>query len=152
MSKKSPKIAEILKDIDHPTWDSHYIGYFRCFNQQLYYEAHDVLEELWLAEGKEGKNYAFYKGLIQFAGAFVHMKLQREFPEHKVHGRRLEPASRLLKLAMDNVSSYGEFYQDLDVNVFSEIAQRYYDALITDDCKVNPWDPDQAPLLQMNEI
>ena len=123
MSKKSPKIADLIKGIQHPVWDAHYVGYFDCFNKQWYYEAHDVLEELWLSEGKVGDNYAFYKGLIQFAGAFVHMKLHKAYPEHRVHGRRLEPASRLLKLAMANVSHYGESYQDLDLRVFSDLAE-----------------------------
>ena len=26
--------------------DAHYLGYFDCFNRQLFYESHDVLEEL----------------------------------------------------------------------------------------------------------
>ena len=43
-------------------------GYFECFNRQWFFEAHDVLEELWLAGGKSGPNYAFHKGLIQLAG------------------------------------------------------------------------------------
>ena len=29
---------------EHPC----YVGYFRCWNEQRYYEAHDVLEHLWL--------------------------------------------------------------------------------------------------------
>ncbi|MEM9445715.1 MAG: DUF309 domain-containing protein [Verrucomicrobiota bacterium] len=149
MSKKSPKIAELLKDIQHPVWEANYLGYFKCFNQQMYYEAHDVLEELWLIQGKSGKNYAFYKGLIQFAGAFVHMKLHKEFPEHHVHGRRLEPASRLIKLALGNVSSYGDVYQDLDLKHLSNLGESYYKALIAEDFKKNPWSPDIAPKLEM---
>ena len=53
--------------------DAHYLGYFACFNRGWFYEAHDVLEELWLAN-RTGPNYAFYKGLIQLAGAFVHLQ------------------------------------------------------------------------------
>ena len=33
--------------------DPCYQGYFRCFNEGQYYEAHDVLEHLWLGNGRE---------------------------------------------------------------------------------------------------
>jgi predicted metal-dependent hydrolase len=29
-------------------WDPRYWGYFRTFNEGRFYEAHDVLEDLWL--------------------------------------------------------------------------------------------------------
>ena len=46
---KSPKIDALLSRFpDLPDFNRHYVGYFRCFNEQLYYEAHDVLEEVWL--------------------------------------------------------------------------------------------------------
>ena len=40
--------------------DPCYQGYFRCFNAGDYYEAHDVLEHLWLKDGPAAANYAFY--------------------------------------------------------------------------------------------
>ena len=75
--------------------DAHYLGYFECFNQGLFFESHDVLEELWLAQGR-GPNYAFYKGLIQLAGAFVHLQKNR-----------LRPAAALFRLAQTNLTPYG---------------------------------------------
>ena len=60
-----------------------------------YYEAHDVLEHLWL--GAEGEIRDFYKALIQLAGAFVHMRHHHREPQHRVQGRRLRPAERLLR-------------------------------------------------------
>jgi predicted metal-dependent hydrolase len=30
--------------------DAHYLSFFACFNRQLFYEAHDVLEDLWLKD------------------------------------------------------------------------------------------------------
>ncbi len=50
--------------INHPN----YRAYFTCWNQQRYYEAHDVLEQLWL--NKNSPDDDFFKGLIQAAGAF----------------------------------------------------------------------------------
>ncbi len=57
------------------------------FNRQLFYEAHDVLEDLWLPD-RHGPNGNFYKGLIQLAGAYVHLQKNR-----------LRPSAALFKLA-----------------------------------------------------
>ena len=95
MSKKSAKIAAMIASLEGRDLAAHYLGFFECFNQGLFFEAHDVLEELWLAQGRTGANYGFYKGLIQFAGAFVH--LQKD---------RLDPARRLFLLAQANLRQY----------------------------------------------
>ena len=104
MSKKSPKIAALIEQCRGRDLPAHYLGYFECFNRQMFYEAHDVLEELWLAEGKHGANYGFYKGLIQFAGAFVH--LQKD---------RLRPAAALFKLSRSYLEKFPEQHQQLSV-------------------------------------
>ena len=109
MSKKSPKIAALIEGCRGKDLPAHYLGYFECFNRQLFYEAHDVLEELWLAEGKQGSNYGFYKGLIQFAGAFVHLQKNR-----------LRPAAALFRLSQTYLRRYPECHQRLSVaNVLS---------------------------------
>ena len=56
--------------------DARFAGYFILFNEQKFYEAHDVLEDLWLPD-RHGPNGHFYKGLIQLAGAFVHLQIGR---------------------------------------------------------------------------
>ncbi|MEM9398604.1 MAG: DUF309 domain-containing protein [Verrucomicrobiota bacterium] len=151
MSKKSPKIAKLIENCHREGLDPHYVGYFQCFNQELYYEAHDVLEELWLQEGKQGENYAYYKGLIQAAGAFVHMQKHDQFPQHKTHGRRLEPASRLLKLSLDNLAGYGDEYLEFDLKQFRKLCQHYLDQLLERYCKVNPWTRGSGPKLSLVE-
>jgi predicted metal-dependent hydrolase len=102
MSKKSARIAEMIRSLHGSELDPHYLGYFECFNQQLFYEAHDVLEELWLGQRRQ-PNDLFYKGLIQLAGAFVH--LQKE---------RLQPAGALFRLAQNNLSKYPAVHEHLD--------------------------------------
>src|SRR5215472_14991615 len=101
MSKKSPAIAQLIQQFQGQPLDAHYLGYFECFNRQLFYEAHDVLEELWLGQ-RRGPNGAFYKGLIQLAGAFVH-----------VQRRRPGPAAALLKLANGNLANYPGIHERL---------------------------------------
>ena len=61
-----------------------YLGFFRCWNEQRYYEAHDVLEHLWLRTESEDANY--FKGLIQAAGGFVHLQKQYARPTHPKTG------------------------------------------------------------------
>jgi len=103
MSKKSPAIAERIRAFAGSDLDPHYAGYFGCFNRQLYYEAHDVLEELWLQDRK-GPDGDFYKGLIQFAGAFVHVQKNRP-----------QPAVALLNLAEANLAKYSPRHQRLEI-------------------------------------
>jgi predicted metal-dependent hydrolase len=61
------------------SWDPRYWGYFKTFNEGRFYEAHDVLEDLWL-ECRDTPLDTFYKSLIQLAGAFVHLENKRERP------------------------------------------------------------------------
>ena len=70
VSHKSARIAVMIESLQGRELDARYLGYFECFNRQLFYEAHDVLEDLWLPD-RSGPNGNFYKGLIQLAGAFV---------------------------------------------------------------------------------
>src|SRR5277367_4224270 len=83
--------------------DPHYSGYFELFNQQKFYEAHDVLEHIWLKD-KHGVNGNFYKGLIQLAGAFVHLQKNR-----------LRPSAALFKLAQANLGQFPTFHEQLDL-------------------------------------
>ena len=45
-------------------------AFVMLFNSKSFFEAHEVLELLWLET--KGKERDFYKGLIQYAAAFVH--------------------------------------------------------------------------------
>jgi len=103
MSKKSRQIAARIEPFQGEALDGHYLGYFDCFNRQLFYEAHDVLEELWLAD-RRGPDGDFYKGLIQLAGAFVHIQKNRR-----------GPAAALFRLARANLEKYPPRHRQLDV-------------------------------------
>ena len=89
MTHKTPKIDALLAGFeDVSEFSRHYVGFFRCFNAQIYYEAHDVLEEVWLPI--RGQPQAkFYQGLIQMAGAFVH--LQKKPPRARRAAFRFGP-------------------------------------------------------------
>ncbi len=124
-----------------------YQGYFACFNEGRYYEAHDVLEHLWLRDGPAAPDYAFYKGLIQLAGAFVHLRKQFEHPTHAKHGRRLRPAVRLFELARANLAAYEPRHLALDVTAARALCARQITLITAADFASNPWSPESAPHL-----
>lgn len=137
MSKKSGQIAQRIESFRGQDLDAHYLGYFDCFNRQLFYEAHDVLEELWLAD-RRGPNGDFYKGLIQLAGAFVH--LQKD---------RLRPAGALFQLARGHLAKYGPVQKRLAVPVVIELIDRWQRWLEESQFSTNPLNRHPCPELRL---
>jgi predicted metal-dependent hydrolase len=84
-------------------FDPRYYGFFTAFNEGRHFEAHDVLEPLWLGERRR-PNGDFYQGLIQLAGAFVHVRKGRQ-----------PPALALLELASRRLESYPDWHEGLDL-------------------------------------
>ena len=125
----------------------YYLGFFHCWNEQRYYEAHDVLEQLWL--NTQSPDADFFKGLIQAAGAFVHLQKRFEHPSHAKHSRRLPPAVRLFRLAEKNLSSFAPWHHALDVAALCQLLSRYADEIVASDYTTNPWSPETAPKLQL---
>src|SRR5580704_15228346 len=109
--------------------DARYLGYFECFNRQLFYEAHDILEHLWLPD-RQGANGNFYKGLIQLAGAFVHLQKNR-----------LRPSAALFKLAQANLDRFPPVHEQLDLVGVRVLIQSWLKLLETNDFKINPLTP-----------
>ena len=138
MSKKSAKIAALIEQCRGKDLPAHYLGYLECFNRQLFYEAHDVLEELWLAEGKGGANYGFYKGLIQFAGAFVHLQKNR-----------LRPAAALFRLSQSYLRQYPTQHQYLSVTEIIECADEWTLDLEAREFRSNPLHEKSPPRLAL---
>jgi len=125
-----------------------YAGYFVCFNRGEYYEAHDVLEHLWLQ--CTDANALFYKGLIQLAGGFVHLRKQHLRPDHPKDGRRLAPAARLFDLAAANLAPFAPHHLQLDVASVLALASRTAGAIRESNFTANPWTPDARPELQLS--
>jgi hypothetical protein len=103
VSYKSVRIAGIIESLQGHDLDARYLGFFQCFNRQLYFEAHEVLEDLWLPD-RRGPNGDFYKGLIQLAGAFVHLQKNR-----------LRPSAALFRLAQANFEKYPARHERLNL-------------------------------------
>jgi predicted metal-dependent hydrolase len=137
MSRKSAKIAALIEDCRGHALDAHYLSYFECFNRQLFYEAHDVLEELWLGERKS-PNDAFYKGLIQLAGAFVHLQKNR-----------LRPSAALLKLARANFEKYPAVHQQLSIAQVLRMIHVWLEQIESHGFAVNPLTSTHSPRLHL---
>ncbi len=112
----------------------------KCFNRQLFHEAHDVLEELWLAN-KNGPDHSFHKGLIQLAGAFVHLTKDR-----------LRPAAALFKLAQTNLKKYPAIHEHLNVADVLALIEDWLERLESNHFAVNPLTANNAPNLRLLKL
>jgi predicted metal-dependent hydrolase len=126
-----------------------YLGFFRCWNEQRYYEAHDVLEHLWLRTDTEDANY--FKGLIQAAGGFVHLQKQFQRPTHPKDGRRLFPAVRLFRLAEKNLQPFAPRRHRFEIEEFLDLLREQVNAILVSDYRRNPWTPETAPKIALEK-
>ena len=110
-----------MEGIEAGEHDPHLVGYLRCFNSQKFYEAHDVLEALWLKD-RTGPDGDFFKGMIQFAGAFVHLQKSRN-----------RPAKVLFLRCTTYLSKYPSKFYALDVAGIIKIAK--YNASFLEECE-----------------
>ena len=135
MASKRGKIEALLVEVGvtgEGDW-VFYEGYFACFNRQMYYEAHEVLEELWQPIRRQ-PNGNFYKGLIQLAGAFVHLQKAKR-----------GPALRLLRMAHENLSVYPAVHQRLEVGQVLGLIQDWISQLQ----QTEPLLPELVPKLRL---
>ena len=139
MSHKRARIAVMVEAFQGQELDARYLGYFACFNRQRFYEAHDVLEDLWLAD-RHGPNGNFYKGLIQFAGAFVHLQKNR-----------LCPSAALLKLAMVNFAQYPPRHERLNLAAVQLLAIGWLVQLEKGGFLINPLTATNVPQLALQK-
>ena len=82
--------------------DPHCREFWELFNEEKFFEAHEVLETLW--RQTHGPERDFYQGLIQVAAAFVHV--QKKTPDG---------GYKLLKKAADKLEKYGPAFQGIDL-------------------------------------
>lgn len=140
MSTKQQRIAEFTRQFAGTGVDPHYAGYFALFNQQKFHEAHDVLENLWLT-GRKHPDGDFYKGLIQLAGAFVHLQKSR-----------LRPAAALFKLAHANLEKYPPVHYRLDITAVLHLISGWLRQLELGEFLVNPLTPANVPQLALQKL
>lgn len=108
MSKKQSKTEQLLASFAGGEQARCVAGYVALFNSARYFEAHEVLERIWLPS-RGGGDDLFYKGLIQWAGVFVHLQKNRP-----------GPALKLLLLARANLERYPSSHLGFPVQAILE--------------------------------
>ncbi|PZR74676.1 MAG: hypothetical protein DLM52_09040 [Chthoniobacterales bacterium] len=149
---KRERISDFVRALDGAAaagGQDYYGTFFQLWDAQKYYEAHDVLEQLWLVE-KEERLARFYQALIQAAGAFVHLQKNFEQPRHPKHGRRLRPATRLFALALQNLEGLPDQFRDLNLVSLRRLLTETREKIIRSDFQKNPWAPATAPRLLLS--
>jgi len=137
MTHKSGAVAARAARFAGRRLDARYLCYFDSFNRQRFHEAHDVLEDLWLVD-RRGPQGAFFKGLIQLAGAFV--LLQKG---------RLRPADALFQLAESSLREYPRRHESTDLAAVRALIASWREALARAAFTQNPLDSMAAPVLAM---
>jgi predicted metal-dependent hydrolase len=92
---------------------------------------------LWLAD-KYGPNGNFYKGLIQLAGAFVHLQKNR-----------LRPSAALFKLARTNLEKYPSPHEKLNLAAVQQLMAGWEFQLEKGEFLVNPLTATHVPQLAL---
>jgi hypothetical protein len=96
-----------------------YLRGIDLFNRGEFFDAHEVLEEVWRAALAPEK--AFVQGLIQISVAFVH------------HSRgNVRGARSLLARGCKNLSAYPAFHQGIQLQTLISSAEKWRAALETD--------------------
>ena len=113
----SPRIEPEEQDFDPDEFDASdletsYREGLRLFDEADYHEAHEAFERCWLAS--EGGDADFFKGLIQFAGSFVHLKK-----------KRLRPARVLFLRSTSYLCKYPSPHFALDVGGIIRLARHW---------------------------
>jgi predicted metal-dependent hydrolase len=93
--------------------DPRYFEFFELFNRGLYYESHEVLEELWQEEADD-RRARFFQGLIQYAGLLKHLS------EGNARG-----AASVLAKARANLAPLAPTFLGVDLDrVLQDLARR----------------------------
>ena len=118
--------------IEHP---EEYLEFFRLFNEGEYYDAHEVLEDLWVIEVQPLKDY--YKGLIQAAAAILHWERGN-----------LSGARKLYQRSRDVLSPYPDFYEGFALGAFRDDMEALFGPLLDDTTTLAPvLDKERIPRL-----
>lgn len=117
MSSKHQRIEALVATYRGGALEAHLLAYVDLFNQQRFYEAHDALEALWLRK-RSDPDGEFHKGLIQLAGAFVHVQKDRR-----------GPARALLRLAQRRLASFPASHGGLNLSSVLALIESWLERL-----------------------
>jgi uncharacterized protein len=105
------------------------------FNEKLFFECHETLEEIWLEE--HGEDRAFYQGIIQIAAGYF--KFQQEVPAG---------ALKLWRSGLEKIEPYGPVHLGVDLESLVEAVKENLHDLEAAQQKQTPCPPLAIPILK----
>ena len=111
---KTPVQLGIFKSGDWQSCDEYLYG-IDLFNHEYWWEAHEVLEAIWVAAGRRTVTGLFIQGLIQIAVA--HLKWFQGLHD---------TASRMASEGLEKTKSIKGFYMGIDIDVFRSDVKEYF--------------------------
>ncbi len=86
-----PKIPNVNEHFTINNWQQsqHYLYAIDLFNQEYYWEVHEVLENLWIKAGKNSESALFLKGIIQLAVALLKVKTGNFYGAERLYNKAL---------------------------------------------------------------
>lgn len=98
-----------------------YIQFMNSFNiLQEYYLCHDLLEDLWLEEGRD----PFYQGLLQVAVSFYH-----------ANNGNISGAYKMMQNALRKLRLYPDEWMGINLQQVVRDAEHYLDQLLLQNSK-----------------
>ena len=126
MSDEGKRIAAMAGQFHGGKLDPHYTGFFELFNQRKYFEAHEVLEHIWLKD-RQGPDGAFHKGLIQARRGICHLQKGRP-----------QPAASLLSSRWPIWKNIRRFNEHLNLKSVVVLIKKWLEELERTHLRINP--------------
>ena len=115
---KTPAQLGLFKSGDWLTCDEYLYG-IDLFNHEYWWEAHEVLEAVWVAAGRRTVTGLFIQGLIQIA--IAHLKWFQGLHD---------TASRMASAGLEKTKSIKGFYMGINLEVFRSDVMEYFSGKI----------------------
>jgi predicted metal-dependent hydrolase len=96
------------------------------FNQQLFFECHETLEEIWLEEHSDDRR--FYQGVIQIAAGYF--KWQQNVPAG---------ALKLWRMGLEKLEPYGPVHLGVDLASLADVVREHLHELELAQEKGSDW-------------
>ena len=112
-----PPLPESQAQFDVQNWQNsiRYLYAIDLFNHEYWWEAHEVLEELWIETGRTTEIARFLQGIIQVAAALLKKLVSKN-----------EAAGRLLTRGLSKMRQQSGHYLGIDVAQFSQAANEFF--------------------------
>ncbi|MDX2176939.1 MAG: DUF309 domain-containing protein [Candidatus Sumerlaeia bacterium] len=127
----------MTRTLDPAGYPREYLAFMEQFNAGAFFEAHEVLEDLWVVEVPPLREY--YKGLIMAAVAVCHW--QRGRPS---------PAWRLWRDARPRLAAVPKRFEGFDVHGFIAAMDALFEPIR--DGRDEAWTPAMSPLIPRLQV